>query len=451
MKKIIGILMAVLLMCQLAACGGTPTEDDDNNKNNNNQADNTITEGDTNLSWEEIKAQIPESLKGTTVTIYNWNEANLATGSVFAIQKFEEETGIKVNWVTGSYDSYATDIAAMVTAGEAPDIVRLRDADFSMLKLLTPLNEINYDFTDQAWNHKLMQEYQVNGKQYAVALKDTPYVNPLVMYYNRAFISKYNLEDPYELWKNGEWTWDKCMEICESFLDQAGTEFNGLAMYMGTDYATSLGTSLFSYDPQSSQYVSHMSDTALVRGWQFVANNVKKGLIMDRVYQNIFFEKNLLLFCNMGGIGARTTHNYFVEHKENGTLGTVPIPKVEGQDTYYQFLTELEAYGIPKGASNPEGAAYFLRYYLDAANYDMNSFYCDDQATEVINWCMEQDFISDMQRIIYKDQYGVDWTDIAYNLMTSDPGQIKTHLDTYSPIIDVIVQTGNDVLSGLSK
>lgn len=449
MKRLAALFMVVLLVGQLVACGGTSAGDE--NEGTEGKENNVKTEGETNLSWEEIKAQIPEELKGTTVTIYNWNDANLATGSVNAIQKFEEETGIKVNWVTGSYGSYATDIAAMVTAGEAPDIVRLRDTDFSMLKLLTPLDELDYDFSDQAWNQELMYEYQVNGKQYAAALDNTPYVNPLVMFYNRALISKYNLEDPYELWKKGEWTWDKCMEMCETFIDAAGENFNGLSLYMGADYASSLGTSFFSYEPESSQYVSHMSDTALVKGWQFTADNVNRGLIMTNLYQTTFMEKGLLLFCNVGSIGARTTHNYFVEMKENGELGTVPVPAVEGQEKYYQYLTELEAYGIPQGAKNPEGAAYFLRYYLDAEHYDMNGFYCDDQAAEVVDWCMQQEFVTNVHRVIYEEQYGASEVGMAYKLMTSDLAQIKTHLDTFSPIIDTVVKDGNEVLSNLSK
>lgn len=448
MKKLAVVGMSLLMVCQLAACGGG-TADKDTDKE---KVDNSVkAEGDTNLTWEEIKATIPEELKGTTVTVYNWNAANNVTGSVQAMEQFEEETGIHVDWITGSYDTYATDIAAMVTAGEAPDIVRLRDADWSMLKMLTPLDEIDYDFSDQAWNQKLMHEYQVNGKQYAAAMDNTPYVNPLVMFYNRNLISKYNLEDPYDLWKSGEWTWDKCMEICEDFLDKAGSEYNGMSLYRGEDYANSLGTTFFSYDPDSSSYVSHMSDTALVKGWQFVADNVKRGNIMTNVYQTTFLEKGQLLFCNLGGIGARATNEYFTEMKENGALGTVPVPSVEGQDTYYQFLTELEAYGIPQGAKNPTGAAYFLRYFLDAEHYDMNSFYCDDQAAEVMDWCMKQTYMTNMTRVIYKEQYGVSEVEMAYTLMTSDIAQVKTHLDTFSSIIDTVVKTGNEVLDKLGK
>lgn len=447
MKKIIVLLLTVLLVMQsFVGCSNAGAEE---TKTNNSNGE--ITEGSTNLSWEEIKAQMPKDLEGTEITIYSWNEANAATGAAEAIQKFERETGIKVNWVTGSYDDYATKVSAMVTGGDAPDIIRLRDTDFSMINMLTPLNEVDYDFSDQAWNHDLMEHYKVNGKYYAAILDDTPFFQPMVMYYNRNLVSKYNLDDPYTLWQNGEWTWDKCMEICKSFLDQAGTNYHGLSLFDGSDYAHSLGTSFLSYDAETSQYVSHMSDTELIKGWQYVASNVSKGLMMKDVYRHEDFDNGIVLFCNDAIIGARTTHFFFQNTKVAGALGVVPIPAVDGQEEYYQTLCENEAYGIAKGAKNPEAAAYFLRYYLDAAHYDMDKFYCDDQAAEVAEWCKEQTFVTNMERIIYEEQYGMSITYMCYSLRQSDPAQIKTLLDSYNPVINMVVQTGNKAFAKLSE
>lgn len=448
MKKIIVLLLTTLLVMQsVVGCGNTDTDKD----TETNKQGSEIAPGSTNLSWEEIKSQIPEDLKGTEITIYSWNEANAATGAVEAIQKFERETGIKVNWVTGSYNDYATKISAMVTGGDSPDIVRLRDTDFSMINMLTPLEEINYDFSDQAWNHELMKHYQVNGKTYAAILDDTPFFQPMVMYYNRNLITKYNLEDPYTLWQNGDWTWDKCMEMCETFLDEAGTNYHGMSLFDGADYAHSLGTSFLSYDPETSQYVSHMSDTNLIKGWQFVATNVAKGLMMKDVYRHEDFDNGIVLFCNDAIIGARTTHFFFQKTKSQGALGVVPFPAVDGQQEYYQTLCENEAYGIAKGAKNPEAAAYFLRFYLDAAHYDMDKFYCDDQAAEVAEWCKEQTFVTNMERIIYEEQYGMSFNYMCYSLRQSDAAQIKTILDSYNQVINMVVQTGNKAFAKLSK
>lgn len=448
MKKLITLLLTGLLVMQsFVGCGNAGAGNETDTKNPSGE----LSEGTTELSWKEIKAQIPEELKGTEITVYSWNEANAATGSVEAIQKFERETGIKVNWIAGSYDDYATKVSAMVTGGDSPDIVRVRDTDFSMINMLTPLDEVNYDFSDQAWNHELMEEYKVNGKYYAASLDNTPFFQPMVTYYNKSLISKYNLEDPYTLWQNGEWTWDKCMEICKNFLDQAGKDYHGMSLFDGSDYAHSLGTSFLSYDPEKSQYVSHMSDTELVKGWQYVASNVAKGLMMKDVYRHEDFDNGIVLFCNDAIIGARTSHFYFQKTKTAGSLGVVPFPAVDGQEEYYQILCENEAYGIAKGAKNPEAAAYFLRFYLDEANYNMDTFYCDDQAMEVAEWCKEQTFVSNMERIIYEEQYGMSIIYMCYSLRQSDPAQIKTLLDSYNPVINMVVQTGNKAFAKLSK
>lgn len=450
MKKIIVLLLAaVLVLSTVTACGNSGTGDE-KEKTENNGGD-AIVPGTENLSWEEIKAQIPEELVGTEVTIYNWNEANAASGVPEAIKNFERETGIKVNWVTGSYNDYTTKVSAMVTGGDAPDIVRLRDTDYAMLNVLTPLDEVEYDFSDLAWNHELMEDYKINGRYYAAVLDDTPFFQPMVMYYNRSLISKYSLDDPYTLWQNGEWTWDKCMEICEAFLKEAGTNYYGMGLFDGADYAHSLGTSFISYDPETSQYVSHMSDQKLVEGWQYIAKNVQKGLMMKDVYRNEDFNNGVVLFCNDAIIGARTTHFYFQNLKAQGSLGVVPMPAVDGQEEYYQSLCENEAYGIPKGAKNPKGAAYFLRYFLDASHYNMDTFYCDDQAAEVADWCKEQTFVSNMERIIKKDQYGIGFGDMSFQLRQCDPAQTKKYLDQYKQIIDMVAQTGNEAFEKLGK
>ena len=53
-----------------------------------------------------------------------------------------------------------------------------------------------------------------------------------------------------------------------------------------------------------------------------------------------------------------------------------------------QHFSEIEAYGICKGAKNGKAAYYFLRYFLDAANYDTNTFFCNKQAYEVYKYEM---------------------------------------------------------------
>ena len=446
MKKRIALFLAALLVAQtLVGCGA-------NGGAGKTNSDNTQkAEGETNLSWDEIKATIPEELKGTTVKFYNWNGVNDVPGAQKAIDQFTKETGIKVEYIQEDYYDYATTLATKIASDESPDIVRLRDLDPAIIKMLKPLGEVDYDFSDQAWDHDAMYQYQFNGNQYAVALDNTPYFQPLIMYYNKSLVSQFGLEDPYQLWKDGKWTWDKCMELTSTFLSKAGDQYYGMSMVTGSDYAYSLGTSFISYEPEKNQYVSHMEDATLVKGWQYVAQNVKKGLIMEEIYRNNDFESGLLLFFNDASISARTTHFNFRHFKKQGTLGTVPMPSVEGQDTYYQMLLENEAYGIAAGSKNPLGAAYFLRFFLDSAHYDMDTFYCDAQAAEVVEWCQGQKYVTSLDQKIHKDQYGESLWGISIKLLETDAAQINTVLHSYAPVLSSMMTQGNKVITSLKQ
>ena len=81
----------------------------------------------------------------------------------------------------------------------------------------------------------------------------------------------------------------------------------------------------------------------------------------------------------------------------------------------------------------------------------MNCFYCDVHQADVVHWCTQHESVTNVNRVIYEEQYGANEVGMAYKLMTSDLAQIKTHLDSFGPIIDTVVKDGNEVLSNLSK
>ena len=143
-KKLLAIILASTLLVSAAGCGGSKggkTSTGDNGK---------IKAGNTNLTWEEVKAKIPEKLKGTEITFYQWNEMSSVPDAKKVIDKFTEETGIKVNWTVTNWDDYATVLASKVATGESPDVVRLGATNASVVPYLMPLSDVDYDFTDQA-------------------------------------------------------------------------------------------------------------------------------------------------------------------------------------------------------------------------------------------------------------------------------------------------------------
>lgn len=409
----------------------------------------TKTSNLSNLTWEQVKAKIPASLKGTTITMYSWNAITDVTGAATVAKNFTKETGIKVDWQVGSYTNYHTEISARIAGKNAPDIIRLQEAMPAALALLQPLSASGYDFNDQAWDKQVMDYYSVNGKSYATNLTDTLIQLPNVIYYNKALINQFDLDDPYAMWKKGKWTWGAMEKLLRDFKSEAGKDFIGWSPVNWLDYCASTGVNIVEFDGKN--YVNKMSDQKLVAGFQYISKLYNDGLTSTRKYDRAPFDAGKLLLYTDSIISARKAHFGMTSMKANGTLGIVPLPSVEGQSTYYQTFIELEAYGTPQGAKNAAAVPFFLRYYLDAANYDINSFFSDRTMLDVYKNCMAQKarIPTHLGFWIITDNVGLNFTQITDELRGAAAAQIPSILQQRASVVDLAVKQANQKISNL--
>ena len=156
------------------------------------------------------------------------------------------------------------------------------------------------------------------------------------------------------------------------------------------------------------------------------------------------FDNGTLLFCTGGAVHLRKKNSYFGLLKNANTLYAVPMPAEKGQKTYYQGIGEGEAYAVVKGAPNAKAVPYFLRYFLDGANYDLNTYFCNKQNLEVYNWCMNQ-----KNRVFFYTYY--DYTSGNQNngLDYQTTAQVKKYIDANSGTVDREVKSYNDTLAKL--
>lgn len=440
MKRLFALGLAVAMLLVSATGCGKKAE-----KKKAAVTTNTkLQAGDTNLTWAEVKAKMPKDL-GKEIVFYNWNEASSMPGAEKAIENFTKETGIEVVWKTTSYYDYSTELAAMITTNNAPDIVRLRCQDPAVMPYLTPLTDYGYDFTDQAWDHNAMYHYMFNNEPYAAVLKDTPYFQPSVMYYNRDLVGRFNMEDPYKLWKAGQWTYNKLATMCVKFSKTAGSQYKAITTMEG-GYRNTIGASYTRYNPEKNKFESGMDDKNLLIAGQWIAQLNAKDVIATKDIDFDAFDNGLILFYTDSLIAARTTHFYAKPVKAQGNLGVVPLPTIPDAE-YKVNLSENEAYAIPQGAKNPKAVPYFLRYWLSSENYDMTKFYCDAQAKEVADYLKTQPYVMNADAWLNKDVHGATNIEINQAIRDADPAQVKTIIDSYKPVIDTFVQMANEKIA----
>ncbi len=420
----------------------TSSGEDKNTSQSGNKKTTNKTTNKSGGSLSESINGVPSELNGTTVTVYSWNPANDCTGAVKVIEDFTKKTGIKVKWNVGNYETYATEISALVAAGKSPDIIRHKLFDPAILKNSDPLSKTGFDFKSSEWDKTVTDYYTVNGEIYAANLKNTLIQQPTVLFYNRDTIAKYGFEDPYQLWKKGKWNWDKFIEMLKDFYNETGKPSWSPVTYMDIANAQNEGYT----KKVGDRYKSNMNSKVLYNGLVEMTNMIQDGLV-DLVpinYGGIVIGDNLFLSRSM--IDARRVSFQFENFKKQNKLGVVPIP--QKGSVYYQHYGELEAYGLAKGAKNPKAVYYFLRYYLDGDNYDKDTFFNDKTILDVYEWCRKQDKIYTMDEdTVITSATGDIYRVMYLQVSQTKPDQVYTTIDKHSSQVAAAVEWANSIFN----
>ncbi len=389
--------------------------------------------------WKDVLASMPKKLRGTNLVMFNWNAATEYTGAPAVMDAFMKQTGIKVVWKTTNYNQYFTKLPALIASGEnIPDMARLRGPFPSFVQNMQPLSNAKFDFKDEAWSKQIMDLYTFNGKAFATSLQNTHIGSVNILFYNKELIEKHDFEDPYKLWKADKWTWDKYIEMCEEAMEAdyyAGSTGEGhFKVYLLTWGIT--GPVSFN----GKKYTSNFKDPDFLKVHQTLGDCYNKDKVFAHGGHDAFNEGQAL-FSIGTAVHMRKKNSYFGNLKNANTLYSVPMPSHPELKKYYQGIGEAEAYGIPKGAKNPEAVPYFLRYFLDGSNYELATYFCNEQNLEVYNWCMNA------KNKVFGYDYPSGMDAIADGGIQVQTGaQMKTYIDANSGTIDTMVKDYNNII-----
>lgn len=460
-RRVFSLLLVVVLCLTCAACGNTgdnsstPSANNDdfftdteNTISTDSQSGNSTSSEETSSaptsnavkgkSWQDVLKSMPKDLQGTTIEIVNWNPIGEYAGAEEAIRKFQSQTGVKVKWTVIEYSVYFSKIASRIAVNDAPDVCRTLTPNVMSLQNFQPLSVTGYDFSDDAWDSTLMKHYSIKNNAYATSLKGTHINSATMLFYNKSLILKYNLDDPYNLWKKGEWTWEKFITLCEDFRKLSKSEWAVTASNYDPLLPGFGVQGPVEYDGE--KYNSIIKTDKYINAMQTITD-MHNGTKIFKHWDTTGFENGAGLFFVGDSVYARRNNSYFASLKRRGALEVVPMPSHGG--TYWQGMGEYEAYAIAKGAKNPKAVPYFLRYFLDPANYDINSFFINTQAIEVSNWCMEQKNIKwptfNGGPADYRDDFG--------SIFNKTSDQVKTFIDSNAAIIDKRVKMYNDTIN----
>lgn len=294
----VSLLLSLLLSASMIACGGSETT------NPNESA--LVTEPETEAVETEAIIPLPEiDYGGVNYKIltaaeqwqgfYNADQTgDQVDDVVFARNKaVEERYNITLDyvvyngWSAGTKD-VKTALTGSVMGGTAEYDLMVGTVSYTTPyisdNLFMDLYQCDVDFSNPWWYQDINAELELRGKLYVAAgsygLQSVS--NAVVTFFNKNLVSDFDLDDPYQLVKDGRWTIDKLMEMGTAVT----SDLNSDGKYDRADRVGLLSS--FDFMLFMPNNWGHFYTTRDADGNISVSEATERLFDMSRVYNEIF-------------------------------------------------------------------------------------------------------------------------------------------------------------------
>ncbi len=368
-KKIIAVILALVTVFALVGCG----------KSRRPIVKLTLSTEDAIAILAAAGIRLPDveevTCAGTTVTWYSWadrfhnySEEEIVNSGYWV---FSEKYGCEIEWRECLWANRFTDLANYVISNKSPDFYPLSTEIFPnyvMKELFQPVNDY-IDYSDPLWagTVDLAKTYLSLGDNIYGFVTGSSAANPVV--YNRRVMEENGYDDPAELYRNGDWTWDVFLEMCIDFSDADIEKYALDGWWYDNAIMESTGTDIVTYDVEKGEFVENLDDPRLERAAGII-EELKKNECMYPVWAHNWTARG----DGTTGNGLKDGQTLFwvvaalveitapVEEMAeiwgdmtNQEIMFVPMPRDPDGDGKHYVTTAPSGYALVEGAKNPEG------------------------------------------------------------------------------------------------
>lgn len=385
------MLLLGAMLTSFAACG-------DNSTANNKEG---------NTSTEDMPAGIEAADYNLDFNIYapDWGMyqryffTDDAGTDVMTKALFERETNVEnhlgVNighTINGSISDIRTKISELVMTGDDTYQLFLTHCITGLSamiteKLLYDFNDFEYiDMTKDWWNQQALDALSVGGHNY-YAISDYMLSDPNCILFNKRLIEEYNLEDPYQLVRNNEWTMDKMAEMMEAVTTDDGNgrwDYNdtwglgapdgwlssGFTFSTGVDFVIKNedGEFEFAFDNDRAYTMIEKSEKILDGSDTYIFSSMWESSNEERfaseTYLDISKDKTLFDLNNVAML--------YLYRDSEVDFGVLPYPKLDSTQENYTTNDWSGFMCVPKTVQNEEMVGKvieLLSYFSEDVKY----------------------------------------------------------------------------------
>lgn len=342
-KRVIAGAMALLSAVSVASCGSSSGSDSsssyvDKVKVASTDDIATIPDGSEKelewLSYFDINPTKKEPEKRTDLTLF-------------------EEKGGKIKYSQTSSMNKYDKLAARLMSNNPPDMFWYEQSMTfpanCIKEMFQPIDDI-VDFDSAMWSDvkNVAEQFTLNGKHFVAPINFLP---GSVITYDKSMIDAAGLDDPYELYQNGEWNWDNWYDMMSEFVSNAPADVErfGINGWFQTQVIQQTGKTMVNYDGE--KFTNNINDPDIERAedllYQVGKNNLVNGNWLGNAKQALK-DGNLLFYCM--GTWAMTGNN---GPSDADTWRVVPVPSDPNTDEKY-MTSDMTAYMWVRGSTAKE-------------------------------------------------------------------------------------------------
>ena len=273
-----------------------------------------------------------------------------------------DDANVFVN-VSVTYKDRYTGLAKLVQSDDSPDCFpfEICNYPYSVYQNLFQSLDGVIDFTTDDWADykEAIDKFNWGGKNYCPIMSLTP---TSYLWYRKSVVEEAGLDDPWELYEKGEWTWSTFMEMARKFSDPENKKFVLDGYNPENNFVCTTGTPLISLE--GGKLVSHMNDANIEKCLDMLRSfdNTQEKLRYPRDTENSWIpsynewaDGNTLFFEDGSWRYEETWRKFKKKNKwEDDEINFVPFPQMDGADTYYQEMKQ-DAYMFVSGSKNADG------------------------------------------------------------------------------------------------
>ncbi len=310
------------------------------------------------------------------LSYYDLNPTNNQDRSV-ALSLFEDKYGAKVEYISCTSENKFDTLASRILGDDPVDMFAYEwDAvpNGVTKDQYQPLDDY-IDLDDEIWDDMsdVIDMFAYKGKHYVV-----PYClsDPLLITYSRSLCEENGLDDPLELYEDGDWDWDHFMDMMKTFVSHAedGQTRYGINGWFGQAMVQSTGETFVNYD--GTTFTNNITSPKIEEA-EGVMEEIMSLNMYDPTWYGYLPEDNSVLFFAMADWALGTSnlkHEPDPEIDEDGyvkenDLMIVPFPKANDADEYY-LNCNFGAKMLVKGSDKGDAVAAYIKCERLAAMMD---------------------------------------------------------------------------------